>query len=156
VREALFRWVDTDNVLMVEHDTPLVADEPIDWAACEQLVAQRAVDVLRFHHEAHVPREHRHLMIDHETIEMMGVPLRRTVQWSQRPHLASTAYYARMLQRHFSSEARCFIEDRMHGIAQQFPREHRLAIYHPDGNIKRSYHLDGRQGEPKYDESQVW
>lgn len=155
-RLAVNLWVDTPNVLFLEHDTPLVLDEPTDFARCEQLVLQRAVDVLRFHHEAEVHPEHEHLMVDHETIEMMGVPLRRTRQWSQRPHLASTAYYRAILRREFSVDARCFIEDHMHSVAQRRPQHHRLAIYHPDGNIKRSYHLDGRQGEPKYDESQVF
>jgi len=36
-------------------------------------------------------------------------------------------------------------------------RHLRVAIYMPDeGNIKRSYHLDGRRGEAKHDESQVF
>lgn len=154
-REAL-TWVDTPNILFLEHDTPLTVDAPIDWAACEELVEQGAVDVLRFHHEAHIHPEHEHLMIDHRTIEMMDVPLRRTVQWSQRPHLAGTAYYERMLAENFSADARCFIEDRMHSVAQRRRREHRIAIYAPEGNLKRSYHLDGRQGEPKHDADQVF
>jgi hypothetical protein len=29
-------------------------------------------------------------------------------------------------------------------------RDWRMAIYHPEGDIKRSLHLDGRSGEPKY------
>jgi hypothetical protein len=88
---------------------------------------------------------------------MMGGPLRRTRQWSQRPHLAGAGYYADMLQSEFSPQARCFIEDRMHSIASSHPERHRLAIYHPEtGNVKRSYHLDGRQGDPKFDDEQVW
>lgn len=149
--------VTTPNVLFLEHDTPLVVDEPIPWGQCEQLVSQRAVDVLRFHHEAVVHPEHEHLMIDRRTMTMMDVPVRRTTQWSQRPHLASTDYYRKILHREFSPDAVCFIEDRMHSVAQARPRDHRIAIFHPDsGNIKRSYHLDGRQGQPKYDESQVF
>ena len=27
----------------------------------------------------------------------------------------------------------------------------RIAIYHPDGNIRRSLHLDGRRDAPKFD-----
>lgn len=156
-RSVLNLEVTTPNVLFMEHDTPLVVDEPIPWAECEALVSQGAVDVLRFHHEAAVHPEHEHLMVDHDTIEMMSVPLRRTHQWSQRPHLASADYYRHILRREFSVDATCFIEDRMHSVAQAHPRQHRLAIFHPDsGNIKRSYHLDGRQGEPKFDESQVF
>jgi hypothetical protein len=54
-----------------------------------------------------------------------------------------------------------FIEDTTHGRIQDdiSPYEvfsedgwnkHKLWIYHPEGNIKRSYHLDGRQGTRKY------
>ena len=54
-----------------------------------------------------------------------------------------------------------FIEDTFHGAIQddifpygEFNQEgwdmHKLWIYHPEGQIKRSYHLDGRQGTRKY------
>jgi hypothetical protein len=34
---------------------------------------------------------------------------------------------------------------------------HKLWIYHPEGSIKRSYHLDGRQGTRKYtSDDDVW
>lgn len=154
-RVVLNHYVDTPNVLFLEHDTPLVTDEPLDFVACEALIEQRAVDVLRFHHEARIIPEHEHLMVDRETISMMGVPLRRTRQWSQRPHLASADYYRKMLTREFSHDAKCFIEDHMHSVAQAHPAHHRLAIYVPDeANMKRSVHLDGRAGEPKFDDSQ--
>ena len=72
-RVALNGYVDTPNILFLEHDTPLVTDEPVDFTACEALIEQRAVDVLRFHHEAGIIPEHEHLMIDHQTISMMDV-----------------------------------------------------------------------------------
>ena len=35
--------------------------------------------------------------------------------------------------------------------------QHRVHIYDPgNGNMKRSYHIDGRAGEAKYDDSQVF
>ena len=90
-------------------------------------------------------------MLDHQTGSWQGVPLRRTFQWSQRPHLAPTGYYRRILGE-FPAAPNTMIEDRMHSVCQVEPYDHnRLAIYHPDGDIKRSYHLDGRGSEPKFD-----
>lgn len=139
-------------ILFLEHDAPLVLDEPIDWQGCVDLVAGGHFDVIRFHHEAHVHPHHEHLMYGPAT-EYAGVPLRRTRQWSQRPHLASTAYYRRILAEHFPGLPRTMIEDKMHSVCQVEPYDrNRLALYHPaGGNIKRSYHLDGRGTEPKFD-----
>jgi hypothetical protein len=91
----------------------------------------------------------------------------RTSQWSQRPHIASVAYYRRILDSHFSADAKCFIEDKMHGVLDQAYildgiagwNQHRIHIYDPgngNGNMKRSYHTDGRAGERKYDERQIF
>lgn len=155
-RDAL-RLVDTPLLLMMEHDTPLVTDEPIDWPAILDLMEWGGVDVLRFHHEAGIHPDHEYLMLDHRNREMVGVPVRRTRQWSQRPHVTSAAYYRNMLDEHFSRSSRAFIEDRMHSVAQEERFRNRLAIYcPPGGNIKRSYHLDGRRGAPKLDETQVF
>ncbi len=86
----------------------------------------------------------------------------RTAQWSQRPHLASTAFYRDMIDRYFNPQSRTMIEDVMHGIVHEaYQREGemgwnlwRLWIYTPETDslgIKRSYHLDGRGADPKYD-----
>lgn len=137
--------------LFLEHDTPLQRPDEIDWEGCTKLIRDGHFDVIRFHHEASVLAPHEHLMLDHQTGSWQGVPLRRTFQWSQRPHLASTGYYRRILGE-FPAASNTMIEDRMHSVCQVEPYDHnRLAIYHPDGDIKRSYHLDGRGSEPKFD-----
>ena len=47
------------------------------------------------------------------------------------------------------------IEDyRKHNMGGWY--QHRIHIYHPEGNIKRSLHTDGRAGEKKFDELQVF
>lgn len=150
--------VDTDLVLFVEHDTPL-EDMPIPWDQAIGALRDGEIDLLRFHHESEVLDVHRHLMVGGPTKARSGLPMWPTVQWSQRPHLASVAYYRRILDAHFSADAKAMIEDRMHGVVQsayQTDRrhgwyQHRLAIFHPDGNIRRSFHLDGRASDPKYD-----
>jgi hypothetical protein len=143
--------VDTPIVLYVEHDTPLVTDEPIDWAACAAPILADELDVLRFHYEAIIPEPHWPLMIDKEQTWLAGCPVIRTRQFSARPHLASTQWYRQVIADHFPETCRTFIEDRLHGICQneRFGRN-RLAIYAPDvRNIKRSLNLDGRGADAK-------
>lgn len=158
-RVALNRVI-TPLVLYVEQDTPLVIDEPIDWHRVTSALLLEEANVIRFHFEGHIPTEHRHLMIGEPEED-----LQKTVQWSQRPHLARTDFYREMLKTHFSADANCFIEDRIHGKVQddfnvdglKGWQKWKLFIYHPNNtNIKRSYHTDGRHGEAKYDERQVW
>ena len=151
--------IHTPLLLYVEQDTPLVCDEPIDWQACADLILSGESNLVRFHHEAHIPDVHAHMM--HGTDGVFT----RTSQWSQRPHLASVAFYRRILASHFTTESKCFIEDRMHGVCDNAYRQdgmngwrqYAMHVYTPDGeNIKRSYHLDGRAGAPKWDETQVY
>ena len=149
--DAITRLGANDVLLFAEHDTPFVTDEPIDVEKAIEVVAYGLVDVLRFHHESHILDVHEYLMVDHETVDLAGLPVRRTHQWSQRPHLADSRYYVAILAAHFSDDARTMIEDKMHSVAQRNPRANRLAIYHPDGNIKRTYHLDGRGDAPKFE-----
>lgn len=152
--------IKTPLILYVEQDTPLVIDEPIDWTLIKESILNGESNVVRFHHEGVIPKEHNHLMI--------GKPengLQKTAQWSQRPHLASKAFYRRIMSENFSSKSNCFIEDLIHGKLHEayiLDKKHgwdqwKVNIYIPDDkNIKRSYHTDGRAGAKKYDESQVW
>lgn len=144
--------IDTPLVLYVEHDAPLVTDWPIDWEQITNLVMSGDYHSVRLYHEASVPAAHDHLMHGRDG------DILRTSQWSQRPHLASKAFYRRVIGDHFAVGERSFIEDRMHSVVDVAVREDgmtgwgqwRLGIYAPDdgrNNFKRSYHTDGRAGE---------
>jgi hypothetical protein len=149
--EATRRTLDrvyTPLVLFVEHDTPLIGDIPFgqlgDAVKAENLI-------IRLHHEAAVHPEHVHLNAG-PLRTAAGVPIQPTVQWSQRPHLAQTDKYRHLIATYFTPESRTFIEDKMHGVAHYDRWEDwRLALYHPEGDIKRSTHTDGRAGASKFD-----
>jgi hypothetical protein len=151
--------IDTPLVMYVEQDTPLVTDEPIDWETINHFITSGKSNLVRLYHEGVVPQDHTHMMHRHDDGFL------RTSQWSQRPHVASLAYYRRILDAHFSLDARCFIEDKMHSVLDEAYRidgmagwnQHRVHIYDPgNGNMKRSIHIDGRAGEAKYDDTQVF
>lgn len=154
--------VHTPLVLFVEHDTPLVDHVPFDDLAA--VVRSGFANLVRLHHETRVLDEHQHLMLDRtpRTLGHMAVdepvPLLRTVQWSQRPHLAATGFYRSLIGTYFGTESRTMIEDVMHGVVQDAWNRHgvagweqfRLVMYAPPGSIQRSTHLDGRGDDPKF------
>jgi hypothetical protein len=152
--------IQTSLLLYVEGDTPLTPDEPIDWQKCLDFIEYEKANTIRFHFEALIPEPHKHLMFGLEDGFM------KTAQWSQRPHLSRVSYYRDIILP-FSYE-KTFIEDRFHGKVQDdclpydsFSQEgwdvHKLWIYHPEGHIKRSYHLDGREGTRKFtSDDDIW
>lgn len=153
-REAL-KLVKTPCIMFVEHDTPLVGEA--DYNGICNAVWSGEVDLVRLHHEASILEPHKHLMLDERPIDVAGVPLMRTVQWSQRPHITTTSYYREMIKRNFGLESRTMIEDVMYGVLYNSWRVHKMqgwshnkvAIYTPEGDIKRSTHLDSRGDDPK-------
>lgn len=145
----------TQSLLFVEHDTPLCGEIP--FPQMTEAISSGSLNLIRLHHEASILEPHRHLMLGQGKSTIAKLPFVRTVQWSQRPHLASTDFYRWLLDTYFELSDRTFIEDRMHGIVQDAHarygetgwRQFRMAIYAPEGDMKRSWHLDGRGEDPK-------
>jgi len=146
--------VDSEYIMYVEHDTPLIGD--IDIGSVITDMRQGDLNLLRFYHEVAVHPEHEHLMAG----EVHSSGWRPTMQWSQRPHIARKSFYEKRVLRLFDTTARCMIEDVMFGIVEgewlvrkhEAWRDWRMALYHPAGNIQRSTHLDGRGGDPKFEQ----
>ena len=135
--------IDTAAMLYVEGDAPITSDCEIDWQKCLDMLEYNKANTIRFHFESVIPEEHGYLMFGLEDGFM------RTTQWSQRPHLSTVKYYRDTVLPF--SEEKTFIEDRFHGKVQDDGwDQHKLWIYHPEGSIKRSYHLDGRRGTQKF------
>lgn len=148
-----------DYILYVEQDTPLVEDYDIPFQQFLKLIKSGKSNLIRLHFEAEIPNEHKNLMLGEIKDELLP-----TIQWSQRPHLASKAYYDRIVNTYFSSKAKTFFEDKMHGVVMSDYsshgvngwNQHKIHIYHPEGNIKRSLHTDGREGSEKFDKDLVF
>jgi len=166
-REAL-NEVKTDLVLFVEHDTPITPDRVIQWEGIVNCIKEGEANLVRLCHEELILPDYKHMTLDEEPLKVGSklIPMVRTVQWSQRPHIASTAFYKTFIEQHFRPEQRTMIEDIMHGVVHNhYEREGimawnlwRLWVYHPDTDalgIKRSYHLDGRGSASKYEETFV-
>lgn len=159
-KEAL-NYVKTPTIVYVEQDAPLTRDE-IPFKELIECISSGVSNVVRLHHEAVIPKDHEKLIHGMEPNQL--VPLMRTSQWSQRPHIASTSFYKMILSHYFTDNAKSFIEDKMHGVVHEAYiidgemgwYHYRLHIYAPPDNMKRSYHTDGREGEQKYDDSQVF
>lgn len=154
---ATIDQIKTPLMLYVEADCPLIIDREIDWDECIEMITSGKANTIRFHFEAFVPKEHSHLML-----EKKGNFL-QTIQWSQRPHLSRTAYYKNLVLPRVKEKF--FIEDTFHGAVQDDYNVlgmagwglHGLWIYHPEGQIKRSAHLDGRAGGRKFTtDDEIW
>ena len=162
MREAL-NHITTPLVMYVESDTPLIVDEPINIDAITDFILAGRSHLVRLHHESVIPEAHQHMIHGEESHN--GTDFIRTSQWSQRPHIATTRFYRRILHECFTPEAVSFIEDKMHGVCSEAYniggryglRQYRLHIYAGNpNNLKHSYHIDGRGGAPKYEDSQTF
>lgn len=146
-----FDEVRTRHVLFVEHDTPMTGT--IDWRGIVGVLDSGEIDMVRLHHETAVGEHHAHMMLDTRPRDLAGVPLIRTYQWSQRPHVAQLGWYRWVLRHHFGASARTMIEDVMHGVVASAWQDfglagwfrYKLAMYAPLGNMQRSLHLDSRR-----------
>lgn len=160
-RDVLNR-VNTPTILYVEHDTPLTPDRPIQWDKLVRNVLNGTANVIRFSHESHILEEHKYL-IHSDNENHHGAMMTKTQQWSQRPHLASIAFYRHMIATHFHPDSLTMIEDVIHQVVEMDMRiggkqawfNWRIWIYtpttDPDGSILRSYNLDGRKDDEKFD-----
>lgn len=151
--------VKTSLLLYIEGDAPLVTDLEIDWDKCLDFIYSGQANTIRFHFEGVIPKEHEGLMLGSKNGFM------KTVQWSQRPHLSTVDYYKDIVMP--TLKPTFFIEDTFHGVVMNDWNDkgkigwnrHRLWIYYPDGgnNIKRSYHLDGRENTRKFTtDDEIW
>jgi hypothetical protein len=137
---ATLASITTPYVAFVEHDTPLTASVPLE------VIRRRLenLDLIRLYHYDAVPPEHAYLM------DSLDAEIQHTRQWSQRPHIAHTSYYRRIIAENFPPDCRTMIEDRMHGICIENPAEHRLGLL-AIPPMRRSEHLDGRGSDPKFE-----
>jgi hypothetical protein len=159
-RECL-KLVKTPCIVYAEHDTPLTPDRPIEWHKLVQCILDGTANVIRFSHESLILEEHKHLILSYDE-RHHGAVLTKTQQWSQRPHLASTAFYRHMIDTYFHPASLTMIEDVIHqkveidmrANGQQAWYNWRIWLYtphnDPDGSILRSYNLDGRGTDEKY------
>lgn len=154
-RYAMTYYVDTPLILFCEHDTSPIGDIPFN-EICHLVEHDRSVNYIRFNIFHMILPEHRYLMLGEEwATNPNGTVIKytRTIQWSQRPHVAKSDWYRELLDKHFVREQRTMIEDVMHSIVQD--AYHRdgvdmgLTIYTPDGNQLRSYHSDARGADKK-------
>jgi hypothetical protein len=147
-KHLLLDEVKTPLIMFVEADTSPIGDIPFQ-EICDLVENNEYINYVRFNIFHKILEEHQHLMLDKEPIQVDGIPLVRTIQWSQRPHIAKTEWYKNIITDYFKPDEKMMIEDRLHGIVQEKYKQLKgdvfgLSIYTPPGNQLRSYHADGR------------
>lgn len=145
--------VSTPLIMFCEHDTSPIGDIPFN-DICTLVECDNTIDYVRFNIFDRILDEHEYLMLESITDPCLKIPYRRTIQWSQRPHIAKTGWYREILKTFFKPDEKTMIEDVMHGVVIEKHKElgidiFGLAIYTPEGNQLRSYHSDGRRNDEK-------
>lgn len=146
--------VRTPYMMFVEHDTPICGEIP--WDGMKQVIEQGEADMIRLYPNTDLEPSHVHMFYDRQTIA--GVPLLRTSQYSSRPHLCSVAFMRRMLDTWFREGEVMFLELRMHSVLARLWADDGILgwnqcktwIYEPEGNLQRSLHTNGRDGDPAF------
>jgi len=150
---AALELVETPLVLFMEHDTPLVGE--IDWGGLCGFASGALADVVQFHENTGIHPDHESVMVDQDTVVIEGVPVRRIAAWWQRPHLAKTSLYRDRIMPLFTEQSRTMIEDPLYPVVWSDYTANgwgnwKLWAYTPEGNMRRSGHLDSRGDDPKY------
>jgi hypothetical protein len=142
--------VKTQLVLLLEHDTPLLLNRPIDWDFLIAAVRSGETNHVRLHYDETIHPEHEYMMRGHLTQNLI-----RCVQFHNRPALTSAKWLKKLLEDNFTPDSRTWIEDRVYSpiSISEWP-EYRLTIYDPHGTgdrMKRSTHTCGRGNDTKFD-----
>lgn len=148
-RQALER-VRTPLILFIEHDCFPVGEIP--WNDLFRACLSEEANKINLYISDAIPDEHLYLYPDGRTRHLVeGVPLIKTRQYSQRPHLAKKSFYDFVLREYFDPARRTMIEDVLHGICQSNDWSmYKTWVYAPEGSLLRHRTVDGRKTDPKY------
>ena len=147
---------DTPLLLYLEHDWLLLPDIP--WDELAALILRGDFNSIKLHANPRISPYYEHMMesrvmyqsgiaSDRHTdqLPLPVVPIIKTRQWSQNPHLASTAFYRDKILPMVAGKCD-FVENIIHGIVANSPwDEYKTGIYNPPGgDMMRIQHLDGK------------
>lgn len=154
MRETL-DFIETPLLLYLEHDF-LLLPEYVDWKGIVRAIESESLNQIRLYYWSSIIPEHWSLMVDREPLYFHGVPVLRTVQWSQHPQVASKQLYRNLLGR-LSPGCRSMIENAVYSYVAEAPWDDtRCSIYAPMPYIKRLAHLHGREEEQKYESTFIF
>ncbi len=139
--ETALKLVKTPLVFYLEDDWEI--HPGIEWDKLGDIIRSGYCNYIRLYACHRVVPCHEHMMFDRVTA--YGVPLIKTSQFSQNPHLASTQFYLDQVLP--KCGPRDMIENLMHGpCASAEWEEYKLCIYNPEWNGSMSVitHLDGK------------
>lgn len=137
--------VKTPLILYLEDDWEFLSYPVIVWDKLTQLIQSGQLSYIRLYAQNRVHPLHESMMVDRVIWD--GVPIIRTRQWSQNPHLSSKQFYQSVVLP--ICQGKCdYIENLLHGTCQAGSWEDwKMAIYNPlEGATTQTIrHLDGDQ-----------
>ncbi len=148
--------VNTPFILYWEGDWTLLPDVP--WGSLCEIIKQGDFNTIKLHANPRISPYYEHMMegrvmyqegkcFDRYQDNLPGpaIPIVKTRQWSQNPHLSSTDFYRNTILPLVNTQCE-FIENIVHGVVGNSPwEEFKTGIYNPaSGDMMRIRHLDGR------------
>lgn len=128
-----------------EHDW--AASPNIEWDALGKIILSGRASLVRFYAYCRIHPLHEGMML--ERVIWDDIPLVKTMQYSQNPHLAATSAYTLWHAQYLHTRKEA-IEEVMHSPVACGPWDRwKVCIYNPlnEGSMQMVRHLDGREGE---------
>lgn len=133
---------DIENTGRTDHPE----DRSINWKDISDIIASGGVNMVRFYLWEKIWHEHEYLMCG-QMLQGESTFI-QTRQFSGWPNIASSDFYRKILTENFPEMEKRMIELGMYGPVARAPWEKfRIAIYHPQPNARRFFHLNGRLDE---------
>jgi hypothetical protein len=149
-------WVETPIMFYCEDDWEILPDIP--WHELSRLMLTGKFNYIKLHATPRISPFHEHLMEERviyqnekpydryqDAIGGKAIPIIKTRQWSQNPHLGWVDFYKRKILP-MVKDKKDYLENIIHGVAANSHwDDFRCGIYNPpDGDMMRIRHLDGR------------
>jgi hypothetical protein len=112
IRQALTQ-IQTACILPLDHDTYPIGEIP--WDNLRLAMEDPRVNAIRFYYLPEVHVAHREL-ISSEIETIAGVPIAKTVQYSDSGNIQRADFMRYILERYIGKESKCFIEDALYPI----------------------------------------
>lgn len=151
-------WISTPLVLWIEHDFPLNY-MAVEWQPIISTLLSQDYHVIRFCHDSDTryfdrpnQREQFKNLTGHETgifTNRFGIRLLPVLNMDTLPHIATTNFYKFIIG--LFREAKTHVDCLgMNSVLEHSYPTWKLALYAPEGNMKRFEGFGARGDEPKY------
>ena len=149
IRKSLNEFVRTPYVICTDHDMYPIGEIP--WAKLFSCLELPEVYNIRLNCWDRIIPEHQYLF--GQVQDVNGVPLTKTLQWSDQLHVCRTDWLKGIINKYIGRESKIYLEGIMYQVVYNRSwaawNEYGLWLYTPPGNTRRTEYDNGRMRDPK-------